>query len=204
MKIGIAVTTTPNREKVFNQWYEYYSEKCPELPLYIEFDETYKGVAKSKNKCLSALYDAGCDHFFLFDDDVFIIKDNWYEKYISSGLNHACWNVDRKFISLTQNYVEYETPNGCMLYCTRNVLDVVGGWDTQFKGYGYDHVNWSDRIFNAGLTPARYIDVRDSKDLFRLANCESSIPAEIRAKTIPINKKLWKENFNSKEYKPFK
>jgi len=147
-------------------------------------------------------YDA--DYIFLADDDCYPISDVWWVNYCTSGLNHACWNVDRKFISLTQNYVEYETPNGCMLYCTRNVLDVVGGWDTQFKGYGYDHVNWSDRIFNAGLTPARYIDVRDSKDLFRLANCESSISAEIRAKTIPINKKLWKENFNSKEYKEFR
>lgn len=214
MKIGIGVTTTPNRQHVFEQWFAAYSKvSLPGFHLYIHNDANYQGIAYSKNKCLSALYEAGCTDIFLFDDDTLINNANWHVSYICSGLNHACWNFNRKLKnpyiltdvrSYPVNYKEYEKPNGCMLYVKREVLDIVGGFDEDFKIWGYEHVNWSDRIFNNGLTPARYIDVAGSKGLFQMVNCETSVSNEIRERTIPINEKLYKEKFYSKEFKPFK
>lgn len=216
MKIGLAVTTTPNRENVFNEWYKRYSQISQELPLYVHNDWQYQGVSYSKNKCLAALYEMGADYFFLLDDDCFITKPNWQEEYINSGLEHACWNYNRQEIKYTvflekigtadismHSYSEYDKPNGCMLYATRKCIDTIGGFDTDFKGYGYDHVNFSDRIFNAGLTPARYIDIPNSKGLFEMANCESSFTMADRAQ-IPANYKLYQEKYLSKEFKPFK
>lgn len=209
MKIGIAVTTTPNREIVFNEWYKHYSEICPELPLYINNDINYQGVCYSKNKCLNALYEEGCDYLFIFDDDCFIRSHEFISSYIDSGLNHACWDYNRTLIGSTYNckgipdHRLFDKPNGCMLYATRKVIEIVGGWDADFKGYGYDHVNWSDRIFNNDLTPARYIDIPNSKGLFEMANCESSFSSADRAQ-IPANYKLYQEKFYSKEFKPFK
>lgn len=210
MKIGIAVTTTPNREHVFNEWYKHYAKTTPNIPLYIHNDINYQGVVYSKNKCLAALEEY--DYIFLLDDDCFPIVQNWPLLYIKSCLNHACWNYDRQCVtikniiehSIQMNaYDEYNKPNGCMLFFTKKCIGIVGGWDIDFNGYGYEHVNLSDRIFNNGLTPARYIDIPDSKGLFKMADCQSSFLISDRAQ-IPNNFKLYQQKYLSKEFKPFK
>lgn len=225
VKIGIAVTTTPNRSQIFEQWYSFYKLNAKNIHLYIHKDWDYNGVAYSKNRCLKALYEYGFEHIFLFDDDLFIKSSEFVNRYVNSGLNHACWNYDKQIINrvayvpdtkfkITKSIYpdekpefdyceEYASPNGCMLYVRRNVLDVVGGFDIDFKGYGFDHVNWSDRIYNLGLTPARYIDIPNSKHLFELADCESTFSNEVRMATIPINLKLYQQKYYSKEFKPF-
>jgi hypothetical protein len=206
MKFGVSVTTTPNRGHIFDRWlenFEKYSKGCPDLFLYVHKDVNYRGIVYSKNKCLKALYEAGCTHFVLFDDDCIISQHLWWTKYVLSPFNHACWNYNRKIIKHCGDYNELQTPNGCMLYCKRIVLDTVGGFDPAFAGYSYEHVNWSDRIFNSGLTPARYIDVYGTKDLFTMADCPSSVSENIRAISIPKNYELYKQNYHSKEFKPF-
>lgn len=165
------------------------------------FDENV-GVSVAKNKCLSILDD--CDYLFLFDNDTYPTQKGWHLPYIESGLNHACFTFDRKIIDVKPNYIEFEKPNGCMLFFTRKAIQTVGGWDTDFKGFGYEHVNLSDRIFNAGLTPARYIDVHNSSMYFKLADVPSTFSQEERIRTIPINQKLYKERYLSKEFKPYK
>lgn len=203
MTISIGITTTPKRQHIFKQCLAEWGKLLPENAIiHVYCDDTLKGIAIAKNKVLEMC--SGSDYIFLVDDDVFPNYSGWHIPYIQSGLNHACWNVDRKFISLNQKYVEYETPNGCILFFTQLSIQTVGGWDTDFKGYGYEHVNVSDRIFNNGLTPARYIDVRDSKGLFTMINCESSISDNIRAKSIPDNRKLYQQKYLSKEFKSFK
>lgn len=218
MKVGISVTTTPCRADVYNEWVQHLGKHVPNIPVYIHNDHQYKGIAHSKNKCIEMLYQSGCDHLFLFDDDTFIQTPDFINAYCKSGLNHACWNHNRKVISfgvqatafppkyepVLKEYVELDKPNGCMLYVRRGVIEKVGGWDVDFKGYGYDHVNWSDRIFNNELTPARYIDVPNSTHLFKMADCETSVSYDIRASTIPINEKLYQQKFYSKDFKPFK
>ena len=203
MKIGLAVTTTPNRKNVFQEWYNHYAKFCPELRLYIHNDIDYQGVGYSKNKCLNALYEAGCDYFFLFDDDCFIKHPGFFKFYIHSKLEHAAYTFNRKLISKGSIYNEYEDPNGCMLFFTRKCVEVAGGWSREFKGYGYEHSELSARIFNLGLTPARFIDIPDSSGLFEMADCESSFTARDRNQ-IPANYKLYQEKFYSKEFKPFK
>lgn len=203
MNIGIAVTTTPNREKVFNEWYQNYAKYSPELPLYIHLDQTYKGVGPSKNECLKVLYEEGFDHFLLFDDDCFINAPLWYLHYVTSGLEHACYTFNRQLLAQHETYNEFVDPNGCMLYFTRKCIDTVGGWDLSFKGYGYEHSNISCRAFNAGLIPARFIDVKRPNYIFKMADCESSFTSADRAQ-IPSNYKLYQEKFNSKDFIPYK
>lgn len=161
------------------------------------------GVATVKNKCIELLDD--CDFLFLLDNDIIVKSELAFLNYINSGLEHACYTFNRGgFISMGTNYVEYGSPNGCMLFFTRKCIDTVGGFDNDFKGYGYDHSNMSDRIFNNGLTPARYIDIRNSQGLFEMIDVPSTFSQEERIKTIPINQKLYKERYLSKEFKPYK
>lgn len=203
MKIGIGLTTTPNRRDVLEEWYQNYSKISPELPLYIHNDIDYKGVSYSKNKCLNALYEVGCDYFMIFDDDCFITQPMWHEKYVNSGLNHACYTFSRQLLKEHESYSEYVDPNGCMLFFKKICLDTVGGWDTSYTGFGYEHSDISSRIFNAGLTPARFIDIPNSKGLFEMAKCQSSFSSKDRMQ-IPTNYKLYQQNYYSKEFKPFK
>lgn len=234
MKIGIGITTR-NRPEIAIEALEIFHINRPDDSIICVIDdasvlppfgfgrclynifrfENHVGVGVAKNKCLELLYDAGCTHFFLFDDDCRPIVNEWWLPYINSGLYHACWNFNRTLIAkhaknLLRNppipvpaYWEYEKPNGCMLYFTKMAIDMVGGWDLQFTGYGYDHVNLSDRIFNNGITPGRYIDVPNTSHLFEMAKCESSFTSHDRSK-IPENLKLYQQNYYSKEFKPFK
>ena len=50
------------------------------------------GVGKSKNKILKHLYEQGCDYIFLLEDDMLILDNRVFEKYIEahekSGIHH--------------------------------------------------------------------------------------------------------------------
>lgn len=213
--ISIGITTTQHRATTLqiclNEWRKYLPSHAK---LFIYCDEQLTGISKAKNAVLSMCDYA--DHIFIVDDDIFPVCKDWWQPYTTSPLNHACWNYDRKVNRYTVKvdnlgtdvamacFDELETPNGCMLYFKREVINIVGGWDTDFKGYGYEHVNLSDRIFNNGLTPARYIDVPNSKELFGMVYSSSAIDCQTRSDTIPVNKALWKEKFYSKEFKEYK
>lgn len=161
--------------------------------------EISQGVSIAKNKCLEL--SEGFDYVFCVDDDTRPLSASWHLPYIESGLNHACYTFDRKIIQITETFTEYEKPCGCMLFFTKYCIDTAGGWDTSFKGYGLEHVSLSDRIFNMGLTPARYIDATGSA--FSLANCETSFTFQDK-QHLPENIRLYKENYFSKEFKPYK
>lgn len=216
MKIGIGITTRNRNQVCFNsidRLINIMGGEVFELAIVddastIPYEYSHfrfannAGVSEAKNKCLDLLYNVGCTHFFLFDDDCYPIVPDWYAHYINSGLNHACWTFDRELIYSNGYYNQFAKPNGCMLYFKKICLNTVGGWDTSFCGYGYEHCNLSDRIFNAGLTPGRYVDVKQS-GLFELAKCESSFTSRDREQ-IPANLKLYQDNFYSKEFKEFR
>src|SRR5690554_5113268 len=90
-RIGIGVTTR-NRPKVFSETLKNLRKHLPEGSELVIVDDasgepvkeaTYRfarqaGIAKAKNKCLELLADAGCTHFFLFDDDCYPRRDGWW------------------------------------------------------------------------------------------------------------------------------
>lgn len=213
--IGIAMTTRNRNETArhtLNQILKYSPTVCKVVVVDDASDVPFEGathrfdervgVATAKNKCLELL--DTCEHIFLFDDDCAPVVDNWWLGYTTSHLNHANYTFNATCIGQYGTYWEFEKPNGCMIYIKRVVLSQVGGWDDSFKGYGFDHPSWSDRIFNSGLTPARYIDIPNSQCLFEMAQVPSSFDLAERYETIPINEKLYHEKFNSKEFKPYK
>ena len=206
MKIAIGITTTPNRSDIANYNLKKWQDLLPEnAVIFINCDTEYKGISIAKNEVLKHCYESGAEHLFICDDDIFPKQLGWELPYINSGLNHACWNYDRQVIDNSNNaYDVLITPNGCMLYLTRQTIDKVGGWDTEFQGWSYEHVNLSDRVFNNGLTPARYIDVANTKGLFELSECASSVSDSVKCLSIPINHSLYQQKFYSKEFKHFK
>jgi hypothetical protein len=200
MKIGIGLTTYGNRQTPALEMIRKYTKGAKIVTV------NQKGIAKAKNMCLALLDD--CEHIFLFDDDCFPKVDNWYVPYIWSGVNHLSYTFNRKVLNQQNGLTEYELPCGCMLYINRKCLDVVGGFDTDFEGYGFEHPNYSQRVFNAGLTPARYLDVTLSKDYIYSMDEHKQIVSSVsqldRGLGIQTNRHLFMKNRDSKEWKPYK
>jgi GT2 family glycosyltransferase len=64
----------------------------PGYNYYIINNETNLGVGKSKNKAMQHLIDKGCEYIFIIEDDMIILDDSVFDKYIqahkASGIHH--------------------------------------------------------------------------------------------------------------------
>ncbi len=119
------------------------------------------GIPAAKNKCLEL---AKYDNIFLFDDDTYPICDGWYLPYINSGKEHLCFTFLTAF-KRKKGFSYHTLGNGCMLYVTRKCIDTIGGFDWNYGLGKYEHVDFSRRIFNAGLTESVFMDVENSSGL---------------------------------------
>lgn len=116
-------------------------------------------IAKAKNECLYALKD--CDHIFLFDDDTFVIKDNWIENFINSGEEHLLYLTERHNPfdeSFDRTTKSYRDCGGCFMYIRKSVFDRVGYFNSEYKQYGFEHAGWSKR------TGHHYKSLNNTKD----------------------------------------
>lgn len=130
------------------------------------------GVARAKNKCFELLQD--CEHIFLFDSDCWPKDKDWWKPYVEGREPHYSY-IFQHFINQRLNdcevlyecsdYTAYSHPRGCMLYFDSVCMDAIGGMDTNYKRWGYEHVDISNRIYNVGLTAWRYMDVPNSNQL---------------------------------------
>ena len=167
------------------------------------------GIAKAKNKCLELLAD--CDHIFLADDDTYPLTDDWWRPYVESPEPHLMFifhdgTGPLKIYEDTQ-HTAWSDPRGCLLYIERRVLDVVGGMDPAFGLWGYEHVDWSNRIQNAGLTSWRFMDVVNSDTLIRCDDIdliERSISADVREKLNRDNAEYYRQHLDSSRYVEFR
>ncbi|WP_269929125.1 glycosyltransferase family 2 protein [Kocuria massiliensis] len=190
-KVGVAVSTH-NRHDTLAHTLTKISEHTPgahivvvddgsDIPVtvpehvhLIRHDES-QGIAATKNAGIAALMKAGCEHLFLFDDDAYPIKDDWADAYINNPEPHlmrifADLSGDRKLGDIECLYDDGETvawtgPRGVMLYATRRVIETVGGMDLAYGRWGWEHGDWSNRIYHAGLTRFRFADVANGGEL---------------------------------------
>ena len=229
--IGIAITTR-NRHEIFRKTYTEIRKFAPANSVLVIVDDastspcpeaTFRfeqnaGIARAKNKCFELLYKAGCEHFFLFDDDCYPKCADWYKPYVESREPHLNY-IFAEFktpgaaqhmmvLYRDSSIVAYSHVRGCMCYYKRICLDRVGGMDPVFGLWGYEHPSLSDRIYNAGLTSFRYMDVPDSYDLIysrdeHTSNEGSTVVGAERRKWIERNARLYDERKDSREYIPF-
>jgi hypothetical protein len=219
MKLGIAISTHDRRDIADHSIAEWRRFLPVGAKLVIVDDastipypgadyrfEQHAGISVVKNKCLELLNN--CDHVFLCDDDIFPSINSWWLPYVHSNLQHACYIFDRKMLWKESDYIAYDLPRGCLLYFHKRCIQVAGGFDTNFKLWGYEHAELSRRIFNMELTPARYIDIPNSKGLFyshdEQSTSKSSLDVVERNRFIRSNKKYFDETFLSNQFIPYK
>lgn len=222
--IGIGVTEH-NRPEVLEMFLKNIKKYMPENAKLVIVDDasdipvknaTYRfeenaGIARSKNKCLELLQD--CKHIFLFDDDCWPKTKNWWKPYVESREPHLCY-IFKDFIDRPANdcrivyedskLIGYSHARGCMFYIENRVLDVVGGMDSRYKRWGYEHVDYSNRIYNAGLTRFRFQDVPDSFKLIYSMDehvaVNSTVTVPERMAHLKEMKQHFENSWTSREY----
>ncbi|MFT4162481.1 glycosyltransferase [Shinella sp.] len=217
-RIGIAVTAH-NRPAMLKQALDHHRRYLPDGAVFVVVDDgsdpaatapewvrllrhdEAKGIALSKNACIEALMDSGCEHLFLFDDDTWPVTADWWQPYVRSPQPHLMYIWGGAQLYRDDDIVGHTRPKGCMLYVERRVVDRVGGMDPAFGVWGFEHESWSDRIHNAGFTTCRYQDVPTSTGLFQasdeVGDVQSSVPEATRRKATPH---LAEQKRNSEEY----
>lgn len=186
--IGIGITTH-NRNRIVADTVAKLRELNPDAKLVVVDDasqervkidgvQVYRfrrnvGIARAKNKCLELLSD--CQHIFLFDDDTYPLQPGWEQPYIDSPEHHLMYLFtawadgkpvgDDAVVYQDDQHRAHHHARGCMMYVDRLALDTVGGMDTRFGVAMNEHLDWSIRMHNAGLTTFRYMDVAGSERL---------------------------------------
>lgn len=219
-RIGVAITTH-NRYDVFQKTYEQWNRFLPNGALLVVVDDAstipvseadYRfeinvGIAKAKNKCFELLFEKGCEHFFLVDDDTYPLVEDWWCDYVASKEVHLNY-IFEDFVSTATRRLNdtlllyqdrdikaYSHVRGCVCYYHRSVLDKVGGMDPVFGKWGYEHGDLSNRIYNAGLTRFKYMDVANNKGLFYSGDENEAVMSTClgpeRQKQIDVNSKIY-------------
>lgn len=141
-----------------------------------------KGVVANKNRALYLLQE--CHFICLIEDDLFPTEKGWFEAYettsIHTGINHFCRVQDKEIEETHLDFTDYmknelnltpiygPSPRGDLTFITAEVLRKVGGLHPSFKGAGYAHGEWAERINKAELIghPQKWIDVKEARDKF--------------------------------------
>lgn len=155
MKIGIGVITMGKREL-----HPYLIG--PDLPghergTFVVTDEHGAGVAPTRNACLRTMLAAGCEHFFLFDDDCWPVMAGWESYFLGA---HRASGAD--FLGLPEAFksrplgwdgetLYWNSIVGCFSSQTRHAIDVLGGYNETYKRYGYEDAGRNHRAYKAGI-----------------------------------------------------
>lgn len=213
MKIGIGISTTPNRDillKTLPEWERFLPKNAR---IVIENDVDYSGVSKTKNRLLANLED--CEHIFLVDDDVKPLIRDWYKPYINSGHKHLMYqfklpgkpDTDMQVTYNDDQIIAYTHTRGAFVYFHKSVLNEVGGFDESYT-FGYEHPDLTNRIHNAGLTEHRAADVIGSEKLLYCYDqdgaIKSSMTRGVRERLRARDHKLYLKSKTSAAYKEFK
>ncbi len=154
-KIGIGITTTPNRAAHLKLCLKQVEQYLPDhAHVFINNDTTSDGIAKSKNNCLRGLKD--CDYIFLLDDDCFPLQFGWTNFFIDlhklTGQHHFNYlKRNHQLIETKENIGIYKECGGCFMFLTREVIEKVGGYYNEYGIYGFEHAGYSQRIYKSGL-----------------------------------------------------
>lgn len=228
--IGIGITTH-NRNPLVRQTVAKIQQLTPEAKIVVVDDASLQpvkinnvlvyrfdknvGIARAKNKCLELLSDY--DHIFLFDDDAYPLVPEWWLPYVNNPEPHLMYCFDKwsNGLAVGDDFVVYEDENtvvhrhgrGCMIYVERKVLDVVGGMDVRFGKAMDEHIDWTNRIYNAGLTTFKYMDVHNSDQLIYSMDEHKEVISSIegihRRALGHENKQLLKKKQGSSEFAPY-
>ncbi len=137
------------------------------------------GVGANKNRLLWALQDM---HLLcILEDDLIPIAKGFFESYeaaaVLSGIHHFARVQDKEVDETVPAFTAYlkeadltpiygPSPRGDLTFLTAQVIQTVGAFNPLFRGAGYAHGEWSQRVARAGLInhPLRWVDIKEARD----------------------------------------
>lgn len=211
MRIGIGVTTykRPKTLSLTMRQFAKHTKETEGVEFCYHVQHFYplkhKGIAEVKNLCIKALMEQDCDFIYLFDDDCFPIHPEWWkpfvEAHLRTGQHHFLWLKEEKIRSVAKlsgaklikeenGITVFKNAQGCCIFLTKYAVMAAGGFDERFKGYGYEHENYSLRIHQLGMnTMGAFLSVPDielyiySLDVLGPQPYASQLGKEYEAKT---------------------
>lgn len=127
------------------------------------FHEQNRGVCVAKNEILQKF--RGYDYIFIIEDDVRLVKSGVFALYIRAikvfHIQHwnflAPWQRAESKPNDTRDGLTMmfsKRLGGALSVYTKKVIEKVGAFNPEFKGYGYGHCEYTLRAHRAGLTTA--------------------------------------------------
>ena len=167
-------------------------------------DEDRRGIALRKNECLHHLQD--CDYIFLFDDDCYPIKKGWEQFVIKahqdSGEHHLALLNDK--VHTAKNFYfcgdttikSFVTGGGVFLSLTKECLKKIGGFWDEYDLYGFEHIGYSFRAFEAKLNSDLFMSIEGLEEYlfaydYAEENFTSTISLEQRIEMSEKGKKIF-------------
>jgi hypothetical protein len=93
---------------------------------------------------------------FLMEDDLFPVKESWYQIFIDTAFEHSQAHLlfmpTEKKYGLTLRTDDGTNPiqwkqycSGMLMYWRRKLVEEIGGFDSGFRRYGYEHNEMTSR-----------------------------------------------------------
>ncbi len=130
-----------------------------------------RGVCWNKNRALHYLLNLDADPIILIEDDCWPKYFDWDTTWINAAKkhhhvnysHHAYWSKDwckGGKGTAEEPWLGWEL-TGQVTISTRESLKKVGYLDTRFSGYGYGHIEWTERFCKAGYLNRRMLPSLD-------------------------------------------
>lgn len=207
MKFGIGIITTGSRE-VHSRVLNHITMPTT---VHVYLDTERKGPAYGRNECLKALWDAGCTHIALLDDDTYPIKEGWQDYLVeiaSQNFVHVLGYPDptvAKKVASAGGMDWWQFCTGCFTFVTRHAVQTIGYYNPDFKTYGHEDIEYLYRARETGLngvvagdaSPALIAEYIHSEDIYgqhdRHFNPTANMSAEAKQESIAINKDVFEK-----------
>lgn len=160
------------------------------------------GVGHCKNKCLIKLLELNCDHLFIIEDDVEIIDEIVFEKYVMTAkhfkLGHLNWNTLPNLQNNTTYTINADGYSlaissrlcGCFSYFSRNALMFCGLFDEFHYINALEHVEHTYRLSLMNFTTPFYAFAGVTNSELWLTNIGENGQSTINYGTDIYNKRL--------------
>jgi len=166
-----------------------------------------QGVAANKNRLLKVL--KNFEYIFLFEDDILLVKPQLFQYTINThkktGLHHfnyGCLATYKPKIYKGIPLYGSGDLNGQFVFITQKVLQKVGYLNPAFKGYGYEHCEWTYRICKAGLYKwVPYYTLHQPKRFFEFLSVNGGMPKRNKNRWSEKNSQIFSDFTHSKKFK---
>jgi hypothetical protein len=120
-------------------------------------DTERRGPATGRNECIKNLYEAGCEYFFLFDDDTYPVYPGWQDYFIEESKKSGiqCFGYpdiyNKRLLGVQEGIGYWQWNTGAFTFLTRKAVEEIGYFNIDYKRYGHEDVAYLARVRASGL-----------------------------------------------------